>query len=103
MHERVALDVHLKAPLLDTRWELAMQQQVTGVGPVTLFRQLLDGVATVEQHALVAVDEGDGRLTGGRGGEARIKGADARPVGRPMCAIVLIFFVRTLAAACGCR
>lgn len=81
VHQRVALDLHLKAALLHARGQLAVHQEVAGVCPVSLFGELLDGVAAVEQRAPVAVDKGDGRLAGGRAGKAGVKRADARPVG----------------------
>src|SRR5690606_18633716 len=40
--------------------------------------QLLDRIAAVEQHAVVAVDVGDRRLAAGGGGEARVVGEEAR-------------------------
>ena len=44
--------------LLDIR-ELAVQQQVADLEKVALHRELLDRIAAVQQHALVAVDVGD--------------------------------------------
>jgi hypothetical protein len=57
--------------------QLAVQQQVAGVQEVAVGGQLLDGVAAVQQLALVAVDVGDGRLRGRSGQEARVVGEHA--------------------------
>ena len=40
--------------------QFAEQDQVGGFEEVALFGELLDGVAAIEQDALVAVDEGNG-------------------------------------------
>ena len=42
--------------------QLAFEQQVAGVEVIALFGQLLDGVATVEEFALVAINVGNGGL-----------------------------------------
>jgi hypothetical protein len=57
--------------------QLAVEQQVTGVEVVAMLGQLLDGVAAVEQLALVAIDVGDGGLAGRGGHEARVVGEHA--------------------------
>ena len=57
--------------------QIAVEQQVAGVEVVALGGELLDGVAAVQQFALVAVDVGDGRLAGGRGQETRVVGEHA--------------------------
>ena len=46
--------------------QLAEENQVCGLEEIALFRQLLDRVSAVEQHALVAVDVGDLAAAGGR-------------------------------------
>ena len=45
-----------------------------------MFGQLVDGIAAIEQDALVAVDEGDVAFGRGGGGEAGIVGEDVRLV-----------------------
>jgi hypothetical protein len=75
---RVAGDVVLELLLLRRRGKLSEQQEVADLHEVAVLRQVLDAVAAVEQHALVAVDIGDGGLAARRGSEARI----VRKVGR---------------------
>ncbi|MNO92656.1 hypothetical protein D3C76_842370 [compost metagenome] len=58
--------------------QFALQQQVAGFQVVGFLGQLLDRVAAMQQHAVVAVDEGDLRLARGGRHEARIKGVAAR-------------------------
>ena len=41
-----------------------------------LFRELLDWIASMQQHARVAIDVGDGRLAGRRGDETRVVGKE---------------------------
>ncbi|MPN17785.1 hypothetical protein SDC9_165140 [bioreactor metagenome] len=62
----------LEVCLLCSVRQFAVQQQVAGVEVVAVGGQLLDGVAAVQQLALVAVDVGDGGLAGCRGQEARV-------------------------------
>ena len=57
--------------------QLAVQQQVAGFQKVALGRQLLDGVAPVQQLAFVAIDVGDGRLARRGGQKARVIGEHA--------------------------
>ena len=57
--------------------QLAVQQQVAGLQEVAVLGQLLDRVAAIEQHALVAVDIGDLELAARGRSEARIVGEDA--------------------------
>ncbi len=64
--------------LLGVVGQLAVQQQVAGFQEVAVGGQLLDGVATVQQLALVAIDVGDGRLARRGGQEARVVGEHAR-------------------------
>ena len=51
---------------------LAVDQQVGHFDVARLFRELLDGIAAIQQHALVTVDIGDGGLAAGGGGEAGV-------------------------------
>ncbi|MNT50518.1 hypothetical protein D3C72_1874420 [compost metagenome] len=46
--------------------QVTVQQQVAGFQEVAVFSQLLNGVAAVQQFALVAVNVSDGRLGGCR-------------------------------------
>ena len=57
--------------------QLAVQQQVGDLDEVGLLGELLDRVAAVEQHALIAVDVGDAALAGRGGAVAGIEGEDA--------------------------
>ena len=57
--------------------QLAVEQQVADLEEVRLLGQLLDRIAAIEQHALVAVDVGDARRAVGGRGEARIVGEAA--------------------------
>ena len=61
---------------------LAVDQQVGHFDVARLFRQLLDRVAAIQQHALVAVDVSDGGLAAGRRGEAGIVGEEPRFLGQ---------------------
>jgi hypothetical protein len=54
--------------------QVAVEQQVAGVEEVALLRQLLDGVAAVQQFTLVAVDVCDGAVAGRCAQEARVVG-----------------------------
>ena len=64
--------------LLGCVGQIAVQQQVAGFQEVAVFGQLLNGVAAVQQLALVTIDVGDGRLGGCCGQEARVIGEHAR-------------------------
>ena len=54
-----------KSDFLARIGQFAMEQQVASFQKVAIGRQLLNGVATVEQLALVAVDVSDGRFARG--------------------------------------
>jgi hypothetical protein len=54
--------------------QLAIEQQVADLEEVAVRGQLLDGVAAVQQLALVAVDVGDGAVARGRAQEAGVIG-----------------------------
>ncbi|EWS64905.1 hypothetical protein Y695_01844 [Hydrogenophaga sp. T4] len=64
------------AALLVVR-QITVEQQVAGVEVVAVGGELFDGVATVQQFALVAIDVGDGRLAGRGGQEAGVVGEHA--------------------------
>ena len=70
----VARDAVLEVLRLLRRRQLAVEKQVGGLQEVAVLGQLVDRIAAVEEHALVAVDEGDRRGAGGGGGEAGIVG-----------------------------
>ena len=54
--------------------QLAVEQQVADLDEVGILGQLLDRIAAIEQHALVAVDVGDLRGAVGGRGEPRVVG-----------------------------
>jgi len=58
--------------------QLAVQQQIRDLKKRALFGELFDGVAAIEQHALVAIDEGDVTLAATGGGVARVVGEIAQ-------------------------
>ena len=58
--------------------QLAIEQQVAGFEKVAVLGELFDRIAAVEQHAFVAVDEGDLGLAAAGRGEAGIVSEDAR-------------------------
>ena len=68
----VAIGIHL---LL--RGQVAVEQQVASLEEVRLLGELVDRVAAIEQHALVAVDVSDARDAVRRRGEARVVGEAA--------------------------
>lgn len=57
--------------------QVSVQQQMAGFEEVAVHGQLLDGVAAVQQLALVAINVGDGRLARRSGQETRIVGEHA--------------------------
>ena len=60
--------------MLRRRRQLAEQDEVRGLEEVAVLGQLLDRISTIQEHALVAVDEGDPASTGGRIHERRVIG-----------------------------
>ena len=66
MHHRVILDGVLERPLLDSVRQLAVLEQIGDFEEVALLGKLLDGVAAIQQLALVTVDEGDPGLAARR-------------------------------------
>ena len=73
---RVPRDAALELRELRPRRQLAVDQQVRDLDERALGGELLDRVAAVQQHALVAVDVGDLRLAGRGRHEAGIEGED---------------------------
>ena len=74
VHHGVARDAVVEIGLLRRGRQLAVEQQVAGLEEVAVLGELLDRIAAIEQHALVAVDIGDRGLAARRRGEARIVG-----------------------------
>jgi len=74
MHHGVARDAVVEISLLARGGEVAVEKEVAGFEEVAVLGELLDGVAAVEKDALVAVDVGNARFSGGGGGEAGIVG-----------------------------
>ena len=73
----VVLDVLGKGRFGRLTGQVAVEQQVAGFHVIALGCELLNRVATVEQFALVAVDEGDGRLAGCGGQKSGVVGEHA--------------------------
>jgi len=74
VHHRVMRDLVLEALELGRGRQLALHQQVGDLQEARMLGQLLDGVAAVQQHALITVDVGDRAAAAGSGDEARIIG-----------------------------
>ena len=74
VHHRVMRDVVLEAGELLLVRQLAIEQQIRYLEEARLLRQLFDRIAAVQQHALVAVDEGDGALGACGAAETRVVG-----------------------------
>ena len=67
MHHRVMRDFVLERGELVRRRQLAVDQEIRNFEKTRLLGELLDRVTAIEQHAVVAVDEGDGAAhRGGR-------------------------------------
>ncbi len=77
VHHRVARHAIVEIGLLRGGRQFAVQQQVAGLEEVAVLGQLLDRIAAIEQHALVAVDVGDLRFAARRRREAGIEGEHA--------------------------
>src|SRR5690606_19876441 len=73
----VARDALLELFVFGGVRQFAVQQQVADFQEVGLRGQLVDRIAAVQQHASVAVDIGQGRFAGRRGGEAGVEGEGA--------------------------
>jgi len=78
MNHGVVLDGADELGLFFLARQFAIEQQVAGFQVVRLLGELLDGVAAVQQDALIAVDIGDLLLARGGRHEARIKGEPTR-------------------------
>ena len=74
VHHRVVGDAVVEVGLLRRGRQLAVEQQIADLEEVAVLGELLDRIAAIEQHALVAVDIGDLRLAARRRGEAGIVG-----------------------------
>ncbi len=78
MHHGVARDAVVEIDLLRLGRQFAVQQEVADFQEVAVFGELVDRVATVQQHAGIAIDIGDLAFARGRRGEAGIVGEGAR-------------------------
>jgi hypothetical protein len=74
MHHRVPRDYVVEVLLLNGGRQLPIEQEIAGLEEIAMFGDLLDRIAAIEQHTLVAVDIGDLRFATRRRGEARIIG-----------------------------
>ena len=74
VHLGVIKDAGLESVQLGAGRELTVNQQVSGLDERRLLSEFFDGVTTVAQDALLAVDEGDLGLTGARVGIAVVEG-----------------------------
>ncbi len=72
MHHGVARDAVIEIGLLGRGRQLAVEEQVAGLEEIAVLGELLDRIAPIQQHTLVAVDIGDLRLAARGRGEARI-------------------------------
>ena len=70
----VVRDDIVEVGLLLGRGQFALQQQVADIQVVAVLGQILDGIAAIQQLALVAVDVGDGGFAGPGGHEAGVEG-----------------------------
>ena len=75
---RVAGDCLLEILELARRRQFPVKQQVADFEEMRLRRQFVDGIAAVEQFALVAVDEGDRAVAGCGRGESGVIGEHPR-------------------------
>lgn len=76
VQHRVVGDVFVELGEFRGLGQFAVQQQVADFQEAGLLGQFVDRVAAVQQHALVAVDEGDLAFAGCGGGEPRVVGED---------------------------
>ena len=81
VQHRVQRDFLRPAAQLVVAWQFTEQNQVRRLEKVAVFGELFDGVATVEQDALVAVDEGDAASARSGVHERRVVGHHAELVG----------------------
>jgi hypothetical protein len=66
VHHRVAGHAVVEVGLLRLGRQFAVEQQIAGLQEVAVFGQLVDRIAAVQQHALVAIDVGDLGFAGAR-------------------------------------
>jgi hypothetical protein len=69
----VALDAHAEIGKLLLIGKLAVVEEISHLDERTLCRQLLDGIAAIQQDALIAIDVGDTAFGTGRRHETRIE------------------------------
>ena len=62
VHHGVAGDAIVEVGLLRGGRQFAVQEQVAGLEEIAVLGELVDRIAPVEEHALVAVDVGDLRI-----------------------------------------
>ena len=74
---RVVLDRLVELLELAADGQVAVDQQVRGFEEIRLRGELLDRVAAIQQHAVVAVDVGDLAFARRRGHEARVERENA--------------------------
>ena len=72
MHHGVVGHALVEVLELDVGRQLAVEDQIGHLEERAVLGQILDGVAAMQQHALVAVDEGDVRAAARGGGEAGV-------------------------------
>src|SRR5262245_17739479 len=77
MNHRMHGDRMLELAPLRRRRQVAVVEQIAGLEEVTMLRQLIDGIPSIEKHAFIAIDEGDIGLAGGGRSETRIVCKDA--------------------------
>jgi hypothetical protein len=76
VHHRVHGDGAVEIRHLLLVRQVAVQQQVADFQKARMLRELVDGIAAIEQDALVAVDEGDVAFAACRGGETGVVSED---------------------------
>src|ERR1700726_427544 len=74
VNHRVPGDSVVEVLLLDDGRQLPIEQEIAGLEEIAVLGDLLDRIAAIEQHTLVAVDIGDLRFATRRRGETRIVG-----------------------------
>src|SRR5215472_5713722 len=70
----VARNAIVEVGFLRSGRQLAVEEQVASLEEISVLRELVDRVAAVQEHALVAVNEGDLRFRTRGGREAGIVG-----------------------------
>ena len=81
VRHRVVGDAVLEVEILLLAGQVAVQQDMAGFEEIAVLGELLDGIAAIEQNALVAVDKGDVGFARRRRGEAGVVG-EVRRTGR---------------------